>query len=231
MEAPQAYLDKYKNHKGPGLNDWRYGAMIEAMDAAIGRLLNALDEMKVAEQTLVIFTSDNGAFGGVGDNRPLRQEKGFLYEGGIRVPLIVRWPGKVKAGTLCDVPTVSMDFYPTLLDAAGQDLAGLPTDGESLVPLLKGEEKLQREAIYFHYPNYAFHRKNRLGSAIRQGNFKLIHYYDKDEVELYDLSKDLSEKNNLASEMPDRAASLREQLQRWRKRVDAAEPELEAQAK
>ena len=166
MEAPQALLDKYADRKGRGLNDSRFGAMVEAMDAAIGRLLTELERLELTNDTLLVFTSDNGGFAGVSDNRPLRAAKGHLYEGGIRVPLIVRWPGVVQPATTCDVPVISMDFYPTLLEAAGVPrIATEAPDGESLMPLLKRTGPLARDAIFFHYPNYAWHGSNRLGSA------------------------------------------------------------------
>ena len=154
MQAPEALLKKYAGRKGPGLNDTRYGAMIEAMDLAIGRLLKALDEMQLAEETLVIFTSDNGGFAGVSDCRPLRESKGHLYEGGIRVPLIVRWPGKIKAGTTSSTPVVSMDFYPTFLELAGLKPGDKPIDGESILPLLRQTGKLRRNEIFFHSSRY-----------------------------------------------------------------------------
>lgn len=192
MEAPETLLKKYENRKGPGLNDTRYGAMIEAMDRSIGRVLAELEELGLSDNTLVVFTSDNGGFGGVADNRPLREEKGYLYEGGIRVPLVVRWPGVIPANSTSDQPIISTDFYPTLLEAAGVDVPeSYPGDGVSLMPLLKEQEPLAREAIYFHYPNYAFHRSNRLGSAVRAGRFKLLEWFDDDSVELYDLEADL----------------------------------------
>jgi arylsulfatase A len=200
--------------------------MIEAMDAAIGRILQSLDRLQLAEQTLVIFTSDNGAYGGVSDLKPLRAAKGHLYEGGIRVPLIVRWPGAVEPGTVCDEPVVSMDFFPTFLEAAG--LKGDPTaqlDGESLMPLLKQTGDLQRSAVYFHYPNYAFHGDNRLGSAIRQGNYKLIERFDDGSVELYNLKDDIGETHDLAPSMPERAGEMREKLHAWRRTTNAAMPE------
>ena len=231
MEAPEALLEKYKDRldHGPdeeapmGLNDTRYGAMIEAMDSAIGRILSKLDELKIADDTLVVFTSDNGAFGGVGDNRPLRQEKGYLYEGGIRVPLIVRWPGRTKAGSVCSTPTISMDFYPTLLDVAGADLLPNDTrDGLSLLPLLHGNE-IEREAICFHYPNYAFHQGNRLGSAIRMGRFKLINFYD-GKSELYDLKSDISESTDIIEKDPKQAETMFRELADWRRKTDAAIP-------
>ena len=119
MQAPQPLLEKYADRRGPGLNDTRYGAMIEAMDLAIGRLLAALDAMRLSENTLVVFTSDNGGFAGVSDCRPLREAKGYLYEGGIRVPLMVRWPGRVAAGSTSAEPVISMDFFSTFLEVAG----------------------------------------------------------------------------------------------------------------
>ncbi|MHC4495784.1 MAG: sulfatase, partial [Planctomycetota bacterium] len=132
MQAPQSLVDKYKQRTGPGIKDPRYAAMIEAIDAAIGRVMATLDKLKLTDRTLVIFTSDNGGYGGVSDCRPLRASKGYLYEGGIRVPLIVRWPGVVRPGTTCRTPVISTDFYPTLLEAAGlRPKASKTFDGES----------------------------------------------------------------------------------------------------
>jgi arylsulfatase A-like enzyme len=216
MQAPQPLIDKYEKRVGPGLKDPRYGAMIEAMDAAVGRVVAAIDELKLAGQTLVIFTSDNGGFDGVSDNRPLRASKGHLYEGGIRVPLIVRWPGVVPAKTLCHTPVISTDFYPTLLDVSGlPHRTGKALDGESIMPLIKRTGPLKRKAIYFHYPNYAWHGSNRLGGAVRQGDYKLIERYDDDSVELYNLADDLSEKRDLSREMPKKADELKHKLDTW----------------
>jgi len=223
MEAPEELLKKYADHKGPGLNDPRYGAMIEGMDMAIGRVLKALDDLKLREDTLVVFTSDNGGYGGVADNRPLRGDKGHLYEGGIRIPLIVRWPGKIEAGTESDVPVISTDWFPTLLEVGGAKSPKL-TDGESVLPVLRDEGKLKRDAIFFHYPNYAFHRSNRLGSAIRMGKHKLIEYFDDGSLELFDLSADLGEKKNLAKEQPELAEKMAQRLRDWRESVKANMP-------
>jgi arylsulfatase A len=174
---------------------------------------------------LFVFTSDNGGFAGVSDNRPLRAAKGYLYEGGIRVPLIVRWPGVVQPATTCDVPVISMDFYPTLLEAAGVPrVATEAPDGESLMPLLKRTGPLPRDALFFHYPNYAWHGSNRLGSAMRSGPYKLIEYFDDDSVELFNLMDDLSETHNLAGEMPELATKLRSRLAAWRQETGAAMP-------
>ncbi|MEZ4699157.1 MAG: sulfatase [Rhodothermales bacterium] len=222
MEAPAALVAKYTarpgfTDHGDGLDaSQRYGAMIEAMDAAVGRVLAELDALGLAEETLVIFTSDNGAYGGVADLAPLRGAKGHLYEGGLRVPLIVRWPGKIPAGTVSPEPVVSMDFYPTILEAAGLAPApDRPLDGESLLPILTRSGPLRRDALFFHYPNYAFHGENRLGGAVREGDYKLIEHYDDGSVELYRLSDDLGEQRDLSADMPEKAAALRSRLDAW----------------
>lgn len=225
MEAKPEHLEKYADRKGPGLRDVRYGAMIEGLDDAVGRILDALDELGIADETLVIFASDNGGYSGVADNRPLRAGKGYLYEGGIRVPFIVRWPGVVRAGSRCDVPVISTDLFPTLLDVAGlRPDPSVPLDGESLVPLLTGAGGLKREAIHFHFPNYAWHRDNRLGGAIILGDDKLIKRYDGGPSELYDLASDLSETRDLAKERPERAAELERRLDAWLKATGARMP-------
>jgi arylsulfatase A-like enzyme len=180
--------------------------------------------MGESEETLLIFTSDNGGFAGVSDCRPLRESKGHLYEGGIRVPMIVRWPGKVKPGTLCDTPVISMDFYPTFLELAGLKPGKQPIDGENLLPLFKQSGELKRKAIYFHYPNYAWHMDNRLGSVIREGNWKLIRNYDDNSLELYNLPEDLSEKKNVAKQNPKLAARLNQKLGNWLKATGAPMP-------
>ena len=216
MEAPDKLVEKYKNLPVKGYRDHRYAAMIEAMDIAIGKVLKSLDDLNITEETLVIFTSDNGPFGGVGDASPLRADKGHLYEGGIRVPLIVRWPGKVEAGAVEETPVILTDLHPTILSATGLDLnSTIPNDGHNLLPLLKGKEKLKNRAVYWHYPNFAFHRDNRLGSAIREGDHKLIHFYDTDSVELYNIKNDIGEKNDLSGKMPQLASRLKNKLKVW----------------
>ena len=135
-----------------------------------------------------------GALDSVADTRPLRMAKGYLYEGGIRVPMMVRWPGAVAPGSRTATPAISTDLFATVLEAAGVPLpAGYPGDGESLVPVLTGDGSLARDALFFHYPNYAWHRSNRLGGAIRVGDKKLIERFDDGSVELYDLAADLGE--------------------------------------
>ena len=225
MEAPDKLVEKYKNLPVKGYRDHRYAAMIEAMDIAIGKVLKSLDDLNIAEETLVIFTSDNGPFGGVGDASPLRADKGHLYEGGIRVPLIVRWPGKVEAGVVEKTPVILTDFHPTILAATGLDLnSTIPNDGDNLIPLLEGKKEFKNRALYWHYPNFAFHRDNRLGSAIREGDHKLLHFYDTDSIELYDLKKDIGEKNDLSDEMPQLAQRLKGKLSSWLKASGALMP-------
>ncbi len=224
MEAPAELVAKYKGRPLKGYRDHRYAAMIEAMDASIGRVISALHKLEAAGNTIVVFTSDNGPFGGVGDARPLRADKGHLYEGGIRVPLIIRWPGKIKAG-VNTTPVISTDFYPTLLSAAGLATGKESAiDGEDLLPLLTAGKNLKRQAVFWHYPNFAFHRDNRLGSAIREGDYKLLEFFDDQSVELYNLRDDIGEKINLADQKPDLAMRLKAQLHAWRAHTKAAMP-------
>lgn len=225
MEAPPELVEKYQGLPKEGYHDHRYAAMIEAMDIAVGRVLDSLDEMKLREQTLVIFSSDNGAFGGVGDCRPLRESKGYLYEGGIRVPLIVRWPGVIKPRSVSDIPVISTDFFATILEAAGLDPdPRRPADGESLVPVFSGADRMKRDALFWHYPNFAFHKKNRLGSAIRVGDHKLIERFADGSLELYNLAEDIGESKNLADENPELAREMALRLDSWRKESGAKMP-------
>ena len=225
MEAPADLLKKYKNLPVRGYRDYRYAAMIEAMDNAVGKVLNSLDNLNLTDETLVIFSSDNGPFGGVGDASPLRADKGHLYEGGIRVPLIIRWPGKIKPKTLDETPVILTDLYPTILEVSGIDSnVNYPVDGKNLLPLLKKRKKLNNRALFWHYPNFAFHRDNRLGSAIREGDYKLLHFYDNDSIELYNLRKDISETNDLSRDLPQLALKLKNKLESLLKESGAAMP-------
>jgi arylsulfatase A-like enzyme len=224
MEAPVSFLKKYAKHEGPGMNDPRYGAMIEAMDAAMGRVLAGIDQLGLRDDTLVIFTSDNGGFSGVADNRPLRDGKGDLYEGGLRVPLLIRWPGKIAPGKVSDTPVITMDLYPTILQACGLS-PKKEVDGQSLLPLFAGDAPQAERPLFFHYPNYAWHRSNRLGGAIRLGPYKLIERFDDGSLELFNLKEDLSETRNLAAAQPHRAAELHRRLATWRQAVRAPMPQ------
>jgi len=219
FEAPEELIAKYRGQEGPGLKNPIYAAQIEATDRAIGRVLDEIDRLGIADNTLVIFTSDNGGWEGATDNRPLRSGKGDLYEGGLRVPLVIRGAGAFGkpaiSNTTNDTPVISMDLPATILDAAriqlGPDEA---LDGRTLRPLLHGH-KLDRGPLYFHYPHFAWHRSNRPGGAVRSGQYKLIRRYDDQSVELFDLAKDEGESKSLAQEIPDLAAKLDAQLGRW----------------
>ena len=223
FQAPADVIAKYEKRKGLGVENPTYAAMIEGLDASTGKLLNALDAQGLAEDTLIIFTSDNGPF--AANVKPLRAEKGHLYEGGIRVPMIVRWPSRVKPSQQTSTPVITMDIHATILDAANlkADSSNIP-DGVSLKSMLENGSELKRNSIYFHYPNYAFHKQNRLGSAIRSGDFKLIKYYDDDSVELYNLKDDISESRDLTKEMPDKAKQLRTELEQWLSETNASQP-------
>jgi uncharacterized sulfatase len=232
LEATPEAIEKYRNKPKPpsGVNHPVYAAMIEDLDRSIGRIMAKLEELGLAERTLVVFTSDNGGlrriYTGIGEvvstNAPLRDEKGTLYEGGIRVPMIVRWPGVVAPHTVCDEPTTTADLMPTFCEAAGAKLPDQPIDGTSLVPLLADPEaELSREAIYFHYPHY---HHSRPAGAIRLGPWKLIEFFDGAPLELYHLEKDLGETTNLADEMPEKARELQKKLAEWRRAVGARMP-------
>ncbi len=215
FEAPDELIAHYQGREGPGLKNPVYGGQIEATDRAVGRVLDELNRLDIAEQTLVIFTSDNGGWSGATDNLPLRAGKGYLYEGGLRVPLIIRWPEVTDAGTVNETPVISMDLTATILDAAGVKLAaGDRLDGESLRPLFRGGG-LKRESLFFHYPHFAFHKTNRPGSAIRWRQYKLILRYDDDSLELFDLENDLGETTNLAKAKPEVTRKLKAQLTSW----------------
>lgn len=224
FEAPEELIAHFQGQEGPGLKNPIYGAQIEATDRALGRVLNELDRLGITDETLVIFTSDNGGWSGATDNRPLRAGKGYLYEGGLRVPLIVRWPGVTQAGTVNGHPVVTMDISATILDAAGVALAQDETlDGTSLRPLLT-DGMLSRDALFFHYPHFAFHKGNHPGSAIRSGRYKLILRHDDDSVELFDLERELSETTNLAADLPDVTKRLQERLANWLQETKAGLP-------
>ncbi|HEX5105050.1 MAG TPA: sulfatase [Pirellulaceae bacterium] len=225
FEAPEDLIAQFQGQEGAGLKNPIYGGQIEATDCAIGRVLEELDRLNIAEETLVIFTSDNGGWSGATDNRPLRAGKGYLYEGGLRVPLIIRWPGVTHAGAESETPVVSMDLTATMLDAAGIELRrDERLDGESVRPLFTGSG-LQRHALFFHYPHFAFHKANRPGSAIRLDQYKLVLNYDDDSVELYDLANDVGEQRNLTDALPDVARKMKARLVSWLDETEAGLPE------
>ncbi|MBL8792889.1 MAG: sulfatase [Planctomycetia bacterium] len=208
-----------------------YAAVIETLDDTVGRLLAKLDDLKLAEQTLVIFTSDNGglhvpelAHQKVTHNTPFRAGKGFLYEGGTRIPLIVRWPGRAPAGKEIAAPVISTDWLPTLVEIAGAKLpAGI--DGTSLAGLLSGKDGPGERPLFWHFPHYA-NQGGRPAGAIRQGEWKLIEHYENGTVELFNLASDRGETTDLSRQEPDRVKNLRDRLTRWRTEVGAQTNEV-----
>jgi arylsulfatase A len=207
-----------------------YAAMIDSIDQSVGRLLAQVEESGAADRTLVIFASDNGGvIKGIHitSNEPLRGEKGTMYEGGIRVPTIIKWPGVTKPGSVCDTPIISPDFYPTIAEIAGVPLPSGGVDGKSLVPLLRGTGSLEPRSLYWHYPHYDLHQALEAllpSGAIRKGEFKLIEQYEDGSVELFNLHDDLGERYNLAKKMPEKADELSNDLAAWRKVVGAQMP-------
>ena len=231
LQARAAAIDEYAATKPHGLQrNAVYAAMVESMDARVARVLHKLDELNLADNTLVVFTSDNGGLATSGsptnipatNNAPLREGKGYLYEGGIRVPLIVRWPAKIKPGSICDVPTSTVDLLPTICAACDVTIPQA-IDGVSILPLLEGEKSFARDTLYWHYPHYS-PQGGKPGGAIRQGNYKLIEFYDNGRRELFNLADDSSEARNLVESEPEVAARLASELAAWRGRVGAEMP-------
>ncbi|MFM7118187.1 MAG: sulfatase-like hydrolase/transferase [Planctomycetota bacterium] len=209
-----------------------YAAMIETLDEAVGRLMRKVEQLGLSERTIFLFTSDNGGlhvleYPGTPatHNSPYRAGKGFLYEGGIREPLIVRWPSMIRPGSTSDTPVVLTDLVPTLLQAAGIDQSKTvgPLDGVSLLPLWRGETMPQRD-LFWHFPHYS-NQGNRPAGAIRSGDWKLVEHFEDGRLELFDLANDISETNNLAEQQPERALHLQQQLAAWRTSVGAQMPE------
>jgi len=231
-----------------GHHDPTYAAMIASVDESVGRVMKLLDELKLADNTVLIFTSDNGGVGGyeregikkagdITDNAPLRSGKGSLYEGGTREPFIVRWPGVTKAGAQCEVPTIHVDVYPTFLEIAGAKApANYPLDGESLVPLFRDTSaKLKRDAIYQHFPGYlgagaGSWRTTPVGT-IQVGDWKLMEFFEDHQLELYNLRADIGEKTNLAAQQPEKAKELHAKMLAWREAIHAPMPSANTDVK
>ncbi|WP_158973665.1 sulfatase [Cellulophaga sp. L1A9] len=215
LVAPQETIDQYKGNT--------YFAMIEKLDQNVGKVMRQLKNSDLLENTLVIFYSDNGGLWG---NAPLRDKKGSLYEGGIRVPLAVSWPGKINAGQIEDTPVTSVDFFPTLMALVGIEAADtMLLEGESLLPLLLDNEKMEERPLYWHFPHY---RKDGLtmASAIREGDWKLIWEFESDSVHLYNLKQDLQETDNLVYKYPEIKENLLLKLKDWQMIVDAEMPTI-----
>ncbi len=236
LQVPKALEEKYeKKPTTVGQKNAIYAGMIESLDTNIGRILRQLDELNLTENTIVIFTSDNGGIRSISYQDPLRAGKGSYYEGGIRVPLIIRWTGKVAEGAKTDVPVTNMDFYPTILDILSMKSINSKLDGKSLLPVLKGGTLAERP-LYWHFPIYleAYHFdsddgrdpifRTRPGSAIRLGDWKLHKYYEDSAIELYNLKDDVGERNNVAQKNPAIVKKLHDKLINWQKEVNAPIP-------
>lgn len=241
-DAKPELVQRFKSKPGvDGHDSPTYAAMIASVDESVGRIMQTLDTLKLADNTVLIFTSDNGGVGGyvregikkgggdITDNAPLRSGKGSLYEGGTRDPFIIRWPGVTTAGATCNVPTIHVDIYPTLLEIASAPKPPQTLDGESLVKVFRDpKSKLSRDAIFQHFPGYlgagpGFWRTTPV-SLIQSGDWKLMEFLEDGHLELYDLSQDIGETKNLAESMPEKAKALRERLVAWRAEVKAPMP-------
>lgn len=209
-------------------SDPRYAAMVENLDTNIGLLIAALEAQGILDNTLIVFTSDNGGLStnqsSPTSNAPLAEGKGWMYEGGTREPFIAHWPGTIPAGTVSETLVTTPDIYPTLLAAA--KLAPIPSqhiDGVNLLPALQGDATFDRGPIFWHYPHYS-DQGGRPGSSVREGDWKLIEFFEDDRLELYNLREDISEKTNLAAQHPDIRDRLHEKLKTWRNSVQALIP-------
>jgi arylsulfatase A-like enzyme len=233
---------KIKEHQ----DNVQFAAMGESMDESFGRVLAKLDSLGLADHTIVLFTSDNGGMSAANfgrpdrviaesqfdaafstSNLPLRGGKGWLYEGGIRVPLLIRRPGQGQRGLVCDVPVISTDLYPSILEMIGVPLrSDQHRDGVSLAPLLTGTGEPERTAIYWHFPHYSNHGMQSPGGAIRAGDDKLLEYFENDTVQLFNLREDPEEQHDRSREDPETAERLKGMLHRWRENVGARTMEV-----
>lgn len=239
IQGKQDLVEKYRNkpttkyHKNA-----TYAAMVEAMDSNVGRLINTLEELNLTKNTMIIFTSDNGGLFIVSEQFPLKYGKGSYYEGGVRIPLIIRWDGKIKPNTISKIPVMNIDFYPTFLEVANIHPAKeLILDGESLSPILFGKGQFINRSLFWHFPIYleasrGYNEKTgrdplfrtRPGSTMRYGKWKSHHYFEDGTVELYDLEKDLGENKNLVKVTPKKTKELLKMLDDWRTKIKAPVP-------
>jgi arylsulfatase A-like enzyme len=240
-DAKKELVEKFADKSGVGgHNNPTYAAMIYSVDESVGRIMKTLDELNLVDNTVLIFTSDNGGVGGyvregikkagdITDNAPLRSGKGSLYEGGTREPFVVRWPGVTQPGTSSDVPTIHVDLFPTLLEVTGAPKPRQTLDGESLVKLFRDPEaKLKRDAIFQHFPGYlgagAGSWRTTPVSLIQSGDWKLMEFLEDGRLELYNLKDDIGETKNLATAHPEKAQELLKKLVAWRAEVNAPMP-------
>ena len=241
-QAKPKLIERFADKPGVGGHaNPTYAAMIASVDDSVGRVMQALDAASIADNTVLVFTSDNGGVGGyvreglkkagdITDNAPLRSGKGSLYEGGIRVPLIIRWPGIAPAATSCDVPTMHVDVFPTFAELAAAPAPRQMLDGESLVPLVRDPGgTLRRDAIFQHFPGYLGSGKNIWQttpvSIVQSGDWKLMEFLEDGRLELYHLREDLGEATNLASSRAEKAAEMQARLAAWRDEVRALMPQ------
>ncbi|MCE5205957.1 MAG: sulfatase [Porphyromonadaceae bacterium] len=231
IEAPDSLVKYYKDKisNSNQKSNATYAAMVHKVDENVGRILKAVHDLGVSNHTIIIFTSDNGGFINkyegmkVADNSPLRSGKGSLYEGGIRVPLIIKFPGVSPRGAISDTPVITNDFYTTLSEAAGIDTDTLKTDGISILPIIQNPKaESDREYLYWHYPHY--YTTTTPVSAIRYKEWKLLKYYEDNSIELYNLKDDMSEKINLAKENPELTEKLLNKLAEWLQETKASSP-------
>ncbi len=239
IQARSDLTEKYAAKKaGKHHNHPEYAAMIEAMDRSVGLILDQLDTLGLSSNTLVIFSSDNGGYGGVTISRPLRGSKGMFYEGGIRVPFYVRWPAQCQAGQTIETPIIGSDVLPTMMDLLNPGSAELPLDGHSILPLLQGK-KLRKRALFWHFPAYlqmyqqdrAFadshdqpHFRTTPVSVIRSGHWKLLEFFETGDLELYHLGQDIGERSDLSQVKPGKVRKMHRQLQHWRMTTSAPVP-------
>ena len=255
IEAKQDYIEKFKEkaHRlgldtlttfvkdAPWMENagWKerivqsdpvYAALLYSVDENVGRIMTLLKQLGISKNTIVVFTSDNGGLstseGEPTSNYPLRYGKGWNYEGGVRVPLIVKWPDVTLGGSICDFPVVNTDFYPTFLQMAGLPL--MPEqhkDGVSLTPLLEGKKTIDQPVLYWHYPHYS-NQGGTPSSAMREGNWKLVQFYGDNHVELYNLQTDIEERRDLSDAFPERTADMLQLLNYWKKQTNAKIPIL-----
>ncbi len=237
LQAKPELLRKYENKPAGELHSTPVmGAMIESVDRGIGRLVNCLDSWDLSDDTIIIFSSDNGGYGPATDMSPLKGYKGTYYEGGIREPFFVKWPGVVPAGTQCETPIINVDLYPTLIEMAGAETpSGQALDGQSLLPLLTGTGEFSDRSIFWHFPAYlqGYSRvdqqrdpifRTRPCGIIRSNEWKLHEYFENGEIELYNLNRDPGEQENLVARHPEIADRLLKKMKAWREDIQAPVP-------
>lgn len=231
MGKPALVNEAANRQPAKGQSNTIYAAMLRSVDESLGRIRAKLEELRLAENTIVVFTSDNGGAVHFGkppatSNPPLRKGKGYAYEGGLRVPLLVSVPGITKAGSVCDVPVVSCDFFPTLLELVGvpPTAAATALDGVSFASLIQGQTRVEPRALFWHYPHYWNGTNVTPYSVVRYGDWKLIRFYESDREELYNLRADPGEQQDQAATEPEKRRGLAERLDRWLKEVRAQMP-------